>query len=686
MERLPPTSGVNLKAMYLSETCFPFSNPKRDCRCASPQPEIEWTTKLVNSYDVAREVAKPLSPIAMQSHAVQSSIFGIALLLLLAPALCVGTRAAPPSQKTLAAFDPQVSELLSKMTLEEKIGQMMQPDQGSLNSADDVTTYCVGSLLSGGGSGPKKKEDYTLDGWTNMVENYQQHALQTRLKIPLLYGIDAVHGHNNIPNSTLFPHNIGLGCTRDAALVQQIERITAEEVRATGINWVFAPCVTVPQDIRWGRSYEGYSSEPDVVKLLGPAAVQGFQGDSLDAPLSVVATAKHFVGDGGTAWGSAKGKDAKLDQGDTQVDEATLRRIHLPGYRAVVDAGVATIMPSYSSWNGVKCSANKYLLTDVLKKEFGFEGFLISDYNAIDQISPDYRTSVATSINAGMDMVMMTTQYARFATELQSLVKDGTVPISRIDDAVRRILRVKFAAGLFSPKWSATPDPELKKSFGSAEHRAIARQAVRESLVLLKNDQKTLPISRTAHRIHLAGQGADNLGMQCGGWTLDWQGSMRKDVPGATSLLTAFQSEVGKDCKITFSADGSGAQGADVAVVVIGEKPYAEGRGDRENLEVADEDKHAIDMAKSAGVPVVVVIFSGRPIILGDTLEKADAVVAAWLPGSEGEGITDLLLGNANFMGKLSFPWPGTMADIGSKAAVNAKPLFDFGFGLEYPK
>ena len=621
-----------------------------------------------------------------------SSVVRSAAAVTLLAVICVAptmspTSAADSHEKAFTDYDAQAKELLAQMTLDEKIGQMTQPDQQFLKDPTDIEKYYLGSLLSGGGSGPNNKDDYTLKGWTEMVDGYQKHALKTRLAIPLLYGVDAVHGHNNIPGAVVFPHDIGLGCTRDPDLVEKVERVTAEEVRATGINWVFAPCVTVPQDERWGRTYEGFSEDSKLVAQLGEAAVRGFQGRRLSDPLSVLACAKHFAGDGGTAFGSVK-RDGRpgLDQGDTRVDEATLRKIHLPGYVSTVQAGVGTIMPSYSSWNGVKCSADKRLLTDILKQEMGFEGFLISDYNALDQVSPDYKKAIEISITAGMDMVMLTDRYPVFIKDLKELVNDGKVPMSRIDDAVTRILRVKFALGLMDKKHSPLADRDLWKSFGSDEHRQVARQAVRESLVLLKNDKKTLPLAKKAARIHVAGRGADSLGMQCGGWTIDWQGKVDNVVPGGTTVLAAIKNTA-TDAKVTYSKDGKGAEGADVGVVVIGEPPYAEFQGDASDLSLAKEDVEAVANVKKAGIPVVVVLLSGRPLILGDVLDQADAVVAAWLPGSEGQGVADVLFGDYKPTGKLSRTWPRSMAQVpltvnGSDA--NYDPLFKYGFGLTY--
>jgi beta-glucosidase len=604
--------------------------------------------------------------------------------------VCMTTRAAS-KQKVFTAFDPQAREVLAKMTFDEKIGQMCQPDQAFLKDPSDIEKYALGSLLSGGGSGPKNKADYNLKGWTDLVDGFQQHALKSRLGIPLIYGVDAVHGHNNIPGAVVFPHNIGLGCARDPKLVENIERITAEEVRATGINWVFAPCVAVPRDIRWGRTYEGFSESPDIVKKLGSSAVRGFQGNSLADSLSVAACAKHFIGDGGTVYGTSTKNDIHaLDQGDTRCDEATLRRIHLQGYITAVKEGVATIMPSYSSWNGEKCSGEKYLLTDLLKVELGFEGFLISDYNAIDQLAPDpknvdYKKCIELSINAGMDMVMLTDKYPDFCRQLKELVNEGKVPMSRIDDAVIRILRVKFAMGLMDKNRSPLADRNLHKSFGSPEHRAVARQAVRESLVLLKNENKTLPLRKNAKHIHVAGVGANNLGMQCGGWTIDWQGSLTNQIPGGTTILDAIKQAVSPNTQVTFSADGTGAEGADVCVVVIGEKPYAEFSGDSADLTLDKTQHQIMATAKKSGIPLIIVLLTGRPVILGDIVNQSDALVVAWLPGSEGQGVADVLFGDYKPTGILSHSWPRSVAQIPINVGDKPyDPLFKFGYGLTY--
>jgi len=602
------------------------------------------------------------------------------LVTLLSLAIAIYLSAADTPPRKLSSFDAQVKPLVARMTLEEKIGQMTQPDQERIKDLSDIENLYLGSILSGGSSDPKAGN--SLQAWTDLYDRLQQHTQKTRLKIPLLYGIDAVHGHNNILGAVIFPHNIGLGCTRNAALVEKVERVTAEEVRASGIQWAFAPCVTVPQDARWGRTYEGFSEDPQLVSELAGAAVRGFQGADLANPLAVLACAKHFIGDGGTTFGSVKSRTGPaLDQGDTRVDEETLRRVHMQGYIAAIKAGVGTIMPSYSSWYGVKVSGNQHLLTDVLKDELGFEGFLISDYNAIDQIDPDYKKDIEISINAGMDMVMVPDHYKLYIDDLKQLVTERRIPMARIDDAVTRILRVKFAMGMMDPKRSPLADRALAKSFGSPEHRQVARQAVRESLVLLKNQNKVLPLSKSAARIHVAGKSADDIGNQCGGWTIDWQGKSGAITTGGTTVLEAIK-RAAPGSSVTFSRDGMGAAGATVGVVVIGEKPYAEGAGDRVDLSLAPEDVAAVNNMKSAGIPVVVILFSGRPLILGDVLDQSDAFLAAWLPGTEGDGIADILFGAYKPTGKLSFAWPRSMEQY--PRARDTNPLFAYGFGLTY--
>jgi beta-glucosidase len=593
--------------------------------------------------------------------------------------------AGPTGQAVFVSFDEQVDELLARMTVDEKIGQMTQPDQEFLEDVDHIRDYMFGSLLSGGGSDP---ETNSLEDWRALYERYQAKALETRLGIPLLYGVDAVHGHSNVIGAVVFPHNIGLGATRNAELVEEIARITAKEVKATGMNWDFAPCVAVPRDDRWGRTYEGFAEEPMLVAELGAAVVRGLQGDDLSEPTRVLACAKHLAGDGGTVIGTGvtiwDGTTFPFDRGDVPLSEEELRRIHMEGYVTAVKAGVGTIMPSYSSWNGVKCSGSRRLLTEIIKEELGFAGFLISDFKAIDELPGDYKSDIETSINAGMDMVMVPDRYQLFFDTLKELVEEGDVPMERIDDAVRRILRVKFAAGLFDDDWSPTADRALEASVGSVEHRAVARQAVRESLVLLKNEGGVLPLAKDAGRIHVVGVGADNIGMQSGGWTIDWQGGMGAITPG-TTILEAIRSAVSDGTEVTYSADGSGAEGADVVIAVVGEAPYAEMYGDDLDLELSSDDDALVAAAARGGVPIVTLLISGRPMIADLVMDASEAFMAIWLPGSEGDGIADVLFGDYAPTGKLSFTWPRSVdqhpINVGDE---NYDPLFEFGYGLTW--
>jgi len=577
-----------------------------------------------------------------------------------------------------AAIEAKIDSLLRTMTLDEKIGQMTEVDLGAIKDKSDIQKYFIGSVLSGGDSDPPDNSPQT---WAKTYDELQSWALKTRLKIPLIYGIDAVHGHNNVLGAVIFPHNVGLGATRNPELVEKAARITALEVSGTGINWTFAPCIAVARNIRWGRTYESFGETPELAESLGAAAVRGFQGKNLADPGSIVACAKHYMGDGGTTNGK--------DQGNTQCDEATLRKIHLPGYVAAVKAGAGTIMASFSSWNGKKMHGNKYLLTDVLKNELAFKGFLVSDWAGIDQLSPDFKTAVEQSINAGMDMAMVPNgpggknNYIEFIGLLKELAAEDKVPQSRIDDAVRRILRVKFKTRLFEKPFT---DPSLTASIGSAEHRQVARDCVRQSLVLLKNENHVLPLAKNLKHLVVAGKAADDLGMQCGGWTIRWQGRTGKVTDGGTTILATIRQEVAPGTEVIFSADGENAQGADAAIVVVGESPYAEGNGDRKDLGLAKKDIDLVKKVKQSGVPVITVLLSGRPMILGPALDNSDAFIAAWLPGTEGQGVADVLFGDYKPTGKLPHTWPKSMdqvpLNVGDPGADKA--LFPYGFGLTY--
>lgn len=597
--------------------------------------------------------------------------------------------ASAASPDWLCARDAEVRELLSRMTLAEKVGQMTQPDLRAIKDFSDIENLGLGSILSGGSSDPKGGN--SMRDWAGLYRSVQNRTARSRLRIPLLYGIDAVHGHNNVAGAVIFPHNIGLGCTRDPELVRRIARITAREMRATGIQWAFAPCVAVPRDIRWGRTYEGYSECSETVTSLGLAAMLGLQGERLTGREAVLGCAKHFVADGGTTFGTSSG--GMLDQGDARIDEATMRSIHMAPYPALIDAGVGSVMPSFSSWNGEKCSGSRRLLTEILKDELGFKGFVISDYNAIDHLSApakgqspasnnnnasgqvrsaNYKHCVGIAINAGIDMVMVTDKYRDFIRHLRDLVNEGRVPMSRVDDAVTRILRVKFAMGLMDRDAAIAPDTELQRDFGSEGHRAVAREAVRRSLVLLKNERSALPLSGKLRHIHVTGRGADDLGMQCGGWTIGWQGARGEITTGGATILKALRAAAPAGTVISSSRDGDDPSGAEAVVVVIGEEPYAEMKGDRRDLSLAAEDLAAVTDAKSHGVPVIVVVLSGRPILLGTAGGQADAIVAAWWPGTEGRGVADVLFGDTPPTGRLSFAWP------------HATGSFPLGHGLGY--
>jgi beta-glucosidase len=613
------------------------------------------------NFDLPLRVRRPAGALGVPRHVPLS----LAVILFSFLQACAGSPSPtpPPSATPAPPGTPDLESLLARMTLDEKVGQMTQADRSYLRSESDIASYFLGSVLSGGGSSPS---DATAAGWAEMYDRYQAIALGTRLRIPIAYGIDAVHGHNNVVGAVIFPHNVGLGCTRDAALVERVARATAEEVAATGLDWTFSPCVAVARDERWGRTYESFGETPELAVELGAAAVRGYQS-------SILACAKHYVADGGTAGGK--------DQGDARIDEATLRKVHLPGFRSAVAAGVATVIVSFSSWNGQKMHGNRYLLTDVLKGELGFPGFLVSDWGGVDQLPGDYAAQVETAVNAGIDMVMVPDRYPEFVSTLKGLVQSGRVPQSRIDDAVRRILRKKIAAGLFDRPYA---DRTLAAQVGSDAHRQVAREAVRRSLVLLRNEGHVLPLSKMARRVHVAGRNADDLGNQCGGWTITWQGASGAITTG-TTILQAIRAAVLGGARVTYSRDGSGAAGADAGVVVIGETPYAEGRGDRTDLSLAAEDVAAVRAVKAAGVPTVVVLVSGRPMILGEVERTADAIVAAWLPGTEGAGVADVLFGDHAPTGRLGHSWPRSMSQVPINVGdPGYDPLYPYGYGLTY--
>ncbi len=567
----------------------------------------------------------------------------------------------------------RVDDLMARMTLDEKIGQMCQANVGAVSPATDVRDWFLGSVLSGGGENPSVN---TPETWADMTDGFQALALQTRLQIPILYGVDAVHGHNNVVGATIFPHNIGMAATRNPDLMRQAAEVTAVEVAATGAHWTFAPAITVARNEWWGRFYEGLGELPEDVALMGAAAIEGYQGADLTAPTSILACAKHFAGDGGTLWGTGVG--GGIDQGNTILDEATFRALHVEPYRAAIAAGARTIMASYSSWNGVKLHGDSYMLTDVLKGELGFEGFLLSDWGAVDQLDGNYANAVIMAINAGIDMVMVPSQYRNFLNTLRNAVQGGSISMERIDDAVRRILTVKFESGLFENPYAQR---HLLPEVGSAAHREVARQAVAESLVVLKNDDILIPLSKELTRIHVAGKNADNLGHQCGGWTISWQGGSGATTIG-TTILEAITDTVSPGTTVTYSLDGTGAAGADVGIVVVGETPYTEWYGDTQDLFLDAADLAAINNVRAAGIPVVVVLVSGRPMYVENEVDNWDAFVAAWLPGTEGQGVADVLFGDAFPFGILPFSWPRDNQTPVNVGDTGYDPLFAHGFSV----
>ncbi|MGW2144960.1 glycoside hydrolase family 3 N-terminal domain-containing protein [Nonomuraea bangladeshensis] len=597
-----------------------------------------------------------------------------------------GTGVRPPAEAPVIVIDAhglpyldarrpvreRVADLLGRMTPEEKIGQMTQAERMALARQSDIAAYHLGSLLSGGGSTPNPN---TPRAWADMVDAFQLQTRRTRLQVPLVYGVDAVHGHNNVVGATIFPHNVGLGAARDPGLVEKAGEVTAREVKATGVPWNFAPCLCVSRDDRWGRAYESFSEDPALVSRMA-TVIDGLQDNG------VLATAKHYAGDGGTVYGSSTTGDYTIDQGVTRVSRKELEEIHLAPFAEAVRRGVATVMPSFSSVDlgagPVKMHAHRELLTDTLKGRLGFKGFVITDWQAIDQIPGDYASDVRTSINAGIDMVMVPYAYPDFTATLKAEVEAGRVPMSRVDDAVARILTQKFRLGLFERPYA---DRAHLGDVGSAAHRAVARTAAAKSQVLLKNDGRLLPLSR-ASKVYVAGSNADDIGNQSGGWTISWQGSSGPITPG-TTILQAIR---GRAASVTYSPDASaGLAGHDVGVVVVGETPYAEGFGDvgrqGRTLELSAADRAAVDRVCGA-MKCVVLVVSGRPMLLGD-LSGVEAVVAAWLPGTEGDGVADPLFGAVPYTGRLPFTWFRTAAQIPINVGDAAyDPLFPYGWGL----
>ncbi len=587
-----------------------------------------------------------------------------------------------PQAITSPATEAAIDRLLQTMTLEQKVGQLIQADISAIKP-DDLIRYPLGSILAGGNSGPYGDERASAEQWRKLVAEFRAVSRKSGAGIPILFGVDAVHGHSNLPGATIFPHNIGLGAAHDPDLIQRIGKATAAEISGSGIEWTFAPTLAVPQDLRWGRSYEGYSADPALVARYAEAMTLGLQGPLVaEKPLDadrVAATAKHFLADGGTVDGR--------DQGDARIGEEELIAKHAQGYPASINAGALTVMASFSSWNGTKHHGNKSLLTDVLKGRMGFAGLIVGDWNGHGQIPGCSATQCPQAINAGLDLFMAPDSWKGLFDSTLAAAADGQIPIARIDDAVRRILRVKFKLGLMGNTLTQRGTTSL---VGATDHLALAREAVSKSLVLLKNEKSTLPI-RNGARVLIAGSGADNMAMQAGGWTISWQGTDTKasDFPNGHTIGRAIsQAVTAHGGRADIAPDGHSTMRPDVAVIVLGEKPYAEFEGDVPDLafRVKPEEEALIARLKSQGAKIVILFLSGRPMFTGKLINQADAFVAGWLPGTQALGVSDVLVAGArnkpvrDFTGRLPFAWP---AD--GRSPID-KPLFAMGYGLSYAK
>ena len=588
--------------------------------------------------------------------------------------------AASPAEITSPATEKSIDAILSQMTVEQKVGQLIQADISAI-TPEDLNRYPLGSILAGGNSGPFGDERASADKWKQLVDAFRDVSRKSGAGIPILFGVDAVHGHSNLPGATIFPHNIGLGAARDPDLIRRIGAATAAEIAASGIEWTFAPTLAAPQDVRWGRSYEGYSSDPALIAGYAKAMTIGLQGElAAGKPLAadrVAATAKHFLADGGTVDGR--------DQGDARISETELVAVHAQGYPVSIDAGALTVMASFSSWNGIKHHGNRSLLSDVLKGRMGFNGLVVGDWNGHGQVAGCSATDCPAAINAGLDLYMAPDSWKGLYESTLAAAREGRIPAARIDDAVRRILRVKFKLGLMGDQLIERGDVS---KVGADAHLALAREAVAKSLVLLKNNKGTLPVRKGA-RVLIAGPGADNMAMQAGGWTVTWQGTDTKaeDFPKGQTIGRAITEAVAANGgKAEIVADGSFSTKPDVAIVVMGEKPYAEFEGDIPHLAFTPQkgEIELIEKLKAKNIRVVVLFLSGRPLFTGKLINLADAFVAGWLPGSQGQGVADVLVAGANgkaardFTGKLPFAWP---ADARSPIS---QPLFPLGYGLNY--
>ncbi|MFN3458289.1 MAG: glycoside hydrolase family 3 N-terminal domain-containing protein [Novosphingobium sp.] len=621
----------------------------------------------------------------------KASVAALSFLLLAAPVAAQESPVAnpanwpvahSPSTITDAKTEKAITKLLRKLTVEQKVGQVIQGDISSIKP-EDLARYPLGSILAGGNSGPYGDERADAAKWLKLVNEFRAASRKAGAGVPILFGVDAVHGHSNLPGATIFPHNVGLGAAHDADLIKRIGAATAAEVAGSGIEWTFAPTLAAPQDLRWGRAYEGYSSDPAVIASYSKAMVKGLQGPLLAGkPLpseKVAASAKHFLADGGTEHGK--------DQGDAKLSEAELVRLHAQGYPPAIDAGALTVMASFSSWNGVKNHGNRSLLTDVLKNRMGFEGLIVGDWNGHGQVEGCTPTDCAASINAGLDLYMAPDSWKGLYDNTLREVREGKIPMARLDDAVRRILRVKYKLGLMGPKLVERGDPA---AVGAQAHLDVAREAVAKSLVLLKNEGSVLPIKPGA-KVLVTGPGADSMAMQAGGWTITWQGTdtTGADFPKGRTIGRAISEAVAEAGGTTeINAKGPGATKPDVAIVVFGEQPYAEFQGDVPNLafQSREGELELMKQFKAQGVPVVAVFLSGRPMFVGPEINVADAFVAAWQPGSQGQGVADVLVARKDgkpvrdFTGTLAFDWPQ------DARSPMVDPLWRVGHGLSYAK
>lgn len=577
-------------------------------------------------------------------------------------------------------IETRVADLLSYMTLEEKIGQMILVEKKNLKNPSDIATYHIGALLSGGGSKP---EDNTARGWREMINGYQTEAKQSRLGIPLLYGIDAIHGQAHLPTGTVFPHAIGLGATNNPKLVKAVASATAKELFATGVNWSFSPNLDQPRDIRWGRVYEAFSDDPALVSKMGVAHIEGLQTDNDE--VFILATPKHFLGLGSMGWNTSLNENYKIDQGVTPADDTLLRSEYLPPFTASVEAGALSIMVGHNTWDGKRMAFRKDMLTDLLKEEIGFKGFLVSDWYGVHEGRRNKFWGTVSSVNAGMDMLMLPDQYEKFMRHMKWANRLGLVSDERINDAAGRILYAKFALGLFDENRESIPLTTMP----NAAHKALAREAVSESMVLLKNEDNLLPLSSNLSHLRVAGSAADNVGRQMGAWTIEWQGIDGMDQEGATSILEGIKSRVSAWTTVEYDLLGNFDKGtrAPFGIAVVGEKPYAEGWGDTEHPILSDEDLQAIKNLQATCDQVVVVIVSGRPLLIAEEVDSFDALVAAWLPGSEGSGVSDVLFGHKPFVGKLPMSWPRYSEQLPITAlgetADGTAVLFPRYFGLK---